>query len=153
MFDDDDRNESDTAVGSFANAEWAVLEDGLEHRATGYFIAGPMLGARRRDGLWEWPLHLSEKSWCNPRLFREAFLAALDRFGFEHDDRLTRSFAVGFGRTSASGAGARDGFVPLGELVRPKPVARKRPAPAEVRVTSRARPLHRESVVAAHSGG
>lgn len=149
----DDRNESATAGTSLVNAEWTLLEDGLEHRASGYFIAGAVLAARRHDGLWEWPLHLSEKSWCNPRLFREAFLAALDRFGFERDDRLTRSFAIGFGTKAASGAGARDGFVPLGELVRPKPVARKRPAPSEPRFAARARPAHREVVATAHAGG
>ena len=153
MWDVDIRDESETAA-SFANAEWAVLEDGLEHRATGYFIAGAVLAARRRDGLWEWPLHLSEKSWCNPRLFREAFLAALDRFGLERDDRLTRSFAVGFGMKAVPGA-PRDGFIPLGELVRPKPVDRKRPVPSEPRSTPRARPAHLSGAPAtkAQAGG
>lgn len=108
----------------FANADWQLLPDGLEHRATGYFIERAILTARRGDGLWAWPLQLAEKSWCTPRLFREAFLVALDRFGLEADAGLARSFAIGFGLQPARGT--RDGFVALGDIVRPKSAARKR---------------------------
>ncbi|GEO98308.1 hypothetical protein [Methylobacterium haplocladii] len=117
----------------FANDDWQLLPDGLEHRATGYFIARAALSDRRGDGLWTWPLQLAEKSWCAPRLFREAFLAALQRFECGLDEALTRSFAIGFGmRPALSG---RDGFVALGDVIRPKSAARKRPV--ETKATSR----------------
>ena len=103
-----------------AVSDWQLDADGLEHRRTGYFIARDALGARRPDGLWEWPLHLAEKSWYSPAAFRAAFLAALDRFGIERDALLSHSFAVGVGMRTGSAAGSQAGFVGLGELVRPK---------------------------------
>jgi len=114
---------------SFVNADWQVSAEGLEHRSTGYFIDRDAIAARRDDGLWAWPLHLSEKTWCTPRLFREAFMAAVERFGPSRDPMLTQSFAMAFGlRPGSAGAGKDQGFVALGDLVRPKSVARKRPA-------------------------
>lgn len=100
----------------FRNDDWTVSGDGLEHRGTGYFIARGVLGARRGDDLWDWPLQMAEKRWCRPSLFREAFLAALDRFGLERDAGLGRSFALGFGIRAGRGAD-RDGFVALGDLL------------------------------------
>ena len=123
----------------FANADWRVLADGLEHRGTGYFIARDTLAARRSDELWEWPLHLSEKSWCTSRLLREAFMAALETFGIEPDASLARSFAAGFGMRAGSNGGAYEGFVALGQLVRPKPVERKRPVASDGRSAARGR--------------
>lgn len=123
----------------FVNTEWRLLVDGLEHRTSGYFIAADMIAMRRGD-LWEWPLHLSEKNWCGPRAFREAFLAALDAFGVSPDANLARSFALGIGLVAGPGTrvGGED-FVALGELVRPKPPAttRKRSAASEARTPSR----------------
>ncbi len=120
--------EQDAPEGAtlFTNDAWSVLGDGLEHRATGYFIARSALAARRGDGLWEWPLHLAEKSWCQARPLREAFGIALDHFGIERDDQLSRSFAVGFGIRTEAGGPADRGFVALGEVVRPKPAEQKR---------------------------
>ena len=134
----------------FANAAWQVLADGLEHRDTGYFIARETLAARRPDGLWNWPLHLAEKSWCAPRAFREAFLAAATAFGFAADPALSRSFAIGFG-TRAPATGGSDAFVALADLVRPRPVAptaRKRPVVPEGRPVPRARVAARPPVPA-----
>ncbi len=91
------------SVELFRNAEWSVQEDGLEHRGTGYFIARGAVAARRAERLWDWPLQMAEKGWCRPSLFREAFLAALDRFGIERDTDLTRSFALGFGIRAVEG--------------------------------------------------
>lgn len=119
----------------FVNEDWSVLPDGLEHRANGYFIARETLAARR-DGLWEWPLHLAEKSWCRPRLLREAFAAALSRFGIAADEQLARSFAVGFG-IGAAPAAPKD-FVRLGE-VRLGEVLPVRSRPATSRETGRRR--------------
>ncbi|MCJ2037138.1 hypothetical protein [Methylobacterium sp. J-068] len=114
----------------FENAEWRVLGDGLEHRATGYFIARDTFAMRRGD-LWEWPLHLAEKSWCSLRSFREAFVAAVEAFGLTPDADLSRSFVAGFGRVASPGLKARtDEFVALGEIVRPKT---GQPAPARKR--------------------
>lgn len=105
----------------FRNAEWSVQEDGLEHRGTGYFIARGSVAARRAESLWDWPLQMAEKAWCRPSLFREAFLAALDRFGIERDTDLTRSFALGFGIRAVEERGP-DGFVKLAEVLRPREV-------------------------------
>ncbi len=67
---------------------------------------------------------MAEKGWCRPSLFREAFLAALDRFGIERDRELTRSFALGFGIRATEETRA-DGFVKLADVLRPReaPVA------------------------------
>lgn len=87
---------------------WVVAPDGLEHAATGYFIAREALGARRPDGLWEWPLHMAGKAWCAPAAFRAAFLAALRRFGVGGDADLARSFLAAAGEQGPRDA-AREG--------------------------------------------
>jgi hypothetical protein len=76
----------------FANADWTVTPDGLEHRGNGYFIAREELGHRRSDGLWTWPVHMAEKLWCAPSLFAEAFMQALRAYGLEADAELALSF-------------------------------------------------------------
>src|SRR3954469_20779079 len=106
----------------FRNDDWCLSGEGLEHRATGYFIPRESIGSRRREGLWDWPLHMAEKRWCTPSLFREAFLVALDRFGIARDGLLGQSFALGFGIRAGQGTeGGHGSFVSLGEIVRPKP--------------------------------
>lgn len=138
----------------FANADWQVMSDGIEHRQTGYFIERGTID-RRRDGLlWEWPLHLGEKSWCAPRPLLEAFFAALDRFGIVADADLAESFAIGFSlRPVTGGAAAQDGFVALGDIVRPqRSASRKRPAKPEMRVASRRDPVDRRRIVVGMNG-
>ncbi|GJE19178.1 hypothetical protein [Methylobacterium marchantiae] len=131
----------------FENADWHVIEDGLEHRETGYFVARDSLGRRSVDELWEWPLHLAEKSWCSPRLFREAFLMAIDLFGMDRDEALARSFIAGFGlRMGQGGVAGSDGFTKLSELVRPKSIPRRRPAASDMRSVSDMRSI-------SHRGG
>ncbi|WP_336488570.1 hypothetical protein [Methylobacterium nigriterrae] len=106
----------------FRNDDWRVLGEGLEHRGTGYLIPREAIDRRRHEGLWDWPLHMAEKRWCTPSLFREAFLVALDRFGIARDGLLGPSFALGFGIRAGQGIEAAEGgFVSLGEIVRPKP--------------------------------
>lgn len=118
----------------FENADWRVIGDGLEHRGTGYFIARESLGRRSESGLWEWPLHLAEKSWCSLRPFRDAFQAAADLFNVERDEALSQSFVTGFGlRMGQGGQGDTEGFTKLAELVRPKSIARRRPTASEGR--------------------
>lgn len=126
----------------FANAEWRVLADGLEHTGTSYFVARETIAMRRQGDLWEWPLQLSEKSWCALRPFREAFLAALSTYGIERDRWLSQSFAIGFGLSAGQSASAvPDDFVSLAEIVRPRPVpktsARKRSATPDTRLVTR----------------
>lgn len=113
----------------FRNAEWSVQEDGLEHHGTGYFIARDVVAARRAESLWDWPLQMAEKAWCRPSLFREAFLAALDRFGIERDGDLIRSFALGFGLRAVEDRGVAEGFVKLSDVLRP----REAPVPVPAR--------------------
>jgi len=78
----------------FENAEWLVTEDGLEHKTTGYFIERESLGQRREDGLWTWPLHMAEKSWCAMTPFAEAFSCAASVYNVETGADLTQTFKV-----------------------------------------------------------
>ena len=131
-----------TEAALFANADWRVLTDGLEHTGTGYFMARETLAMRRAGDLWEWPLHLSEKSWCSLRPFREAFLAALNAYGIARDPWLSQSFAIGFGLNAGQGAAmATEDFVSLADVVRPRPVSktstRKRSATPDARLLVR----------------
>jgi hypothetical protein len=85
-----------TAVGDdmllFANDDWAVTAEGLEHRGTGYFIPREEVGHRRSDGLWTWPVHMAEKLWCAPAGFAEAFMQAVRAYGLEADAGLALAF-------------------------------------------------------------
>ncbi|WP_027172881.1 hypothetical protein [Methylobacterium sp. 10] len=129
-----DLNASGDDVVLFENADWRVIADGLEHRETGYFIARDGLGRSSETGLWEWPLHLAEKSWCSLRPFREAFLAAADLFDVARDEALVQSFVTGFGlRMGQGGQPGGESFTKLAELVRPKSIARRRHAPTDNR--------------------
>ncbi|HEY8382017.1 MAG TPA: hypothetical protein VIL09_07710 [Microvirga sp.] len=78
----------------FENEDWLVGPAGLEHKGTGYFIEREALGSRRADGLWSWPLHMAEKSWCRMAPFMEAFSCAAAVHGVEADVALARSFSV-----------------------------------------------------------
>jgi hypothetical protein len=127
--------------------DWRLREDGLEHKGTGYFIAREEIDYRRGDGLWTWPMQLAEKAWCAPTGFRRSFLAALDRYGVAPDASLARSFAVGFGLYDP-GQRKNDGFVALGELVRPRSPECKFAAAAEPRRTARERPRTEPRVLA-----
>ena len=133
MMDLCDRRDVGAGKALFANEEWLVLEDGLEHRGTGYFIERSGLAARHRDGLWMWPLQMAEKSWCLPRPFREAFAHALVLFGVAEDADLARSFAVGSDVRTGSNRTGEGSFVSLGALLRTRSNDRKRPAPVETR--------------------
>ena len=139
-FDDDalDRP-APAAQGPSPDRDWRILDDGLEHPASGYFIAREEIASRRGDGLWTWPMQLAEKAWCAPLGFRGVFLAALERYGVAADADLARSFALGFGIQDA-GQRHNDRFVALGELVRPRTAERKRVLPVEGRRSGRERP-------------
>ncbi|MDP4026186.1 hypothetical protein Q8W71_26525 [Methylobacterium sp. NEAU 140] len=126
-----------TTVELFRNAEWSVQPDGLEHSGTGYFIDRAVLAARRAERLWDWPLQMAEKRWCRPSLFREAFLAALDRFGIERDADLTRSFALGYGIRAVDGP-VTEGFAPLADLLCPREAAVPAPVPRPARALAAA---------------
>jgi hypothetical protein len=78
----------------FENEEWLVIESGLEHKRTGYFIDRESLGQRREDGLWTWPLHMAEKSWCAMQPFSEAFSRAASVFGVTTGAELAQTFKM-----------------------------------------------------------
>lgn len=78
----------------FENEEWLVTESGLEHKTTGYFIERESLSQRRDDGLWTWPLHMAEKSWCAMMPFAEAFSCAASIYAVETDTGLAQTFKV-----------------------------------------------------------
>ena len=77
----------------FENADWTVTSAGLEHKDNGYFIEREHLDARRSDGLWTWPLHMLEKTWCMPHAFAEAFGTAVLAYGLA-DRNLAASFVA-----------------------------------------------------------
>jgi len=78
----------------FENEDWLVMEDGLEHKTTGYFIARESLANRRDDGLWSWPLHMAEKSWCAMAPFAEAFTCATSVYNVEAGADLAQTFKL-----------------------------------------------------------
>jgi hypothetical protein len=78
----------------FENEEWLVTGSGLEHKTTGYFIDRESLGQRRGDGLWSWPLHMAEKSWCAMQPFAEAFSCAAAVYGIKTGAELAQTFKV-----------------------------------------------------------
>ncbi|GJE71908.1 hypothetical protein [Methylorubrum podarium] len=138
-FDDDGLDRPASAAQPAPDRDWRILDDGLEHRASGYFIAREEIASRRGDGLWTWPMQLAEKAWCAPVGFHRVFTAALERYGVAADVELARSFALGFGIQDA-GQRHNDRFVALGELVRPRTAERKRVLSGEGRRTGRERP-------------
>jgi len=85
----------------FENEEWLVTEAGLEHKTTGYFIERESLGQRREDGLWTWPLHMAEKSWCAMTPFAEAFSCAASVYDIATGAELARTFKVARSEISA----------------------------------------------------
>src|SRR5689334_9239068 len=78
----------------FENEEWLVTESGLEHKTTGYFIERDGIANRREDGLWTWPLHMAEKSWCTMIPFAEAFACAAAEYGVDAGADLARTFKM-----------------------------------------------------------
>lgn len=78
----------------FENEEWLVVESGLEHKRTGYFIDRESVGQRREDGLWTWPLHMAEKTWCAIEPFSEAFSCAASVYGVAAGAELARTFKM-----------------------------------------------------------
>lgn len=85
----------------FENEDWFVTEEGLEHKTTGYFIERESIGQRREDGLWTWPLHMAEKSWCAMAPFAEAFSYAAAVYNVETDMELASTFKVARHEVSA----------------------------------------------------
>ncbi|MCG7394819.1 hypothetical protein MHY87_18120 [Microvirga sp. ACRRW] len=78
----------------FENEEWLVTEEGLEHKTTGYFIERDGLSQRREDGLWTWPLHMAEKSWCAMAPFIEAFTCAASVYNVATGPELAQTFKI-----------------------------------------------------------
>lgn len=93
-----------TAAALYENDAWLVTADGIEHKATSYFVEREAMAQRRSDGLWTWPLQLAEKSWFEARDFTRAFLHALLAYGVRPDPALATSLAqVGPASRSALG--------------------------------------------------
>ncbi len=97
----------------FENEDWLVTPAGIEHKGTRYAIDRERLGDRRGDGLWAWPLHMAEKSWCRMPGFAEAFARAASAFAIPADEALARSFAL----AGAPEPGAAD-LLQLGDAAR-----------------------------------
>jgi hypothetical protein len=85
----------------FENEDWLVTESGLEHKTTGYFIERESLANRRSDGLWTWPLHMAEKSWCAMPPFAEAFACAASVYNVETGADLAQTFKMARSEVSA----------------------------------------------------
>jgi hypothetical protein len=113
----------------FENEDWLVCEGGLEHKATGYFIEREVLGSRRHDGLWAWPLHVAEKTWCRMPAFMEAFGCAVAAYGLDVDVALARSFSVARREVGALPPRRAD----VGEITAARPAMRSTRSPASAR--------------------
>jgi hypothetical protein len=100
----------------FENDDWTVTTAGLEHKWNGYFIAREDVGEKRCDGSWNWPVHLSEKTWAEPRAFAQAFLRALAAYGIKPDADLAPSFPPPHAWASAAHSAAPAGWKLLGDL-------------------------------------
>ena len=94
----------------FENDDWLVTESGLEHKRTGYFIERDSLGQRREDGLWTWPLHMAEKSWCAMQSFTEAFSRAASLYGVATGKELAHTLKVARSEISPWPQVARDAY-------------------------------------------
>jgi hypothetical protein len=101
----------------FENEEWLVMEGGLEHKTTGYFIERESLANRRSDGLWTWPMQMAEKSWCAMPPFAEAFFRAARLYDVETGTDLAHSFKLARHEVSVWPSGMEGGAVP-GPLAR-----------------------------------
>ena len=68
---------------AFKNAQWKVTNFGIERvggTAPYEIPAKSLLDTRNDNGgpLYDWPIHMAEKTWVDINLFIEAFEAALD---------------------------------------------------------------------------
>jgi hypothetical protein len=102
----------------FENEDWLVTEDGLEHKTTGYFIERESLADRRGDGLWSWPLHMAEKSWCAMASFAEAFTCAASVYKVETGAELAQTFRMARSEIAAWPKPLRRNEIPV-PLLRP----------------------------------
>ena len=87
----------------YQNNQWKLLEDGMlesiDVMMPEYWIdAKRMTHLNESLGngkLYEWPIHMSEKTWIDMAAFEEAFRKALDFNKLEYDtDALDESFVV-----------------------------------------------------------
>jgi len=68
----------------FENHQWSVTDYGVESVRPGaphhyHFEKSRLLEARDHgDELYNWPIHMAEKSWIDIEAFNEAFVKALD---------------------------------------------------------------------------
>jgi hypothetical protein len=67
----------------FKNRQWAVMTSGIESvvPAPAYYIAASRLveqGGAGRGTLYDWPVHMAEKTWVDTEAFMEAFTKALE---------------------------------------------------------------------------
>jgi hypothetical protein len=102
----------------FENEEWLVIESGLEHKRTGYFIDRESLGQRREDGLWTWPLHMAEKSWCVMQPFSEAFSRAATVYGVTTGAELAQTFKLARSEIAPWPRVAKQGSNPVPQVPR-----------------------------------
>jgi hypothetical protein len=64
----------------FANSQWAVTDYGIECLTSYYIIDAKRLGMltdRSAGILYDWPVHLAEKTWVDLDAFAQAFEFAL----------------------------------------------------------------------------
>jgi hypothetical protein len=123
----------------FENEEWLVTEGGLEHKTTGYFIERESLAQRREDGLWTWPLHMAEKTWCTMAPFSEAFSCAASVYNVEMGADLAQTFKVARREISAWPQGVKTARNPA--PVMPKTLRNEAQIPISVKSGSSEKPL------------
>jgi hypothetical protein len=97
MSDEDDEPPSEIW---FKNHQWSVTDYGVEAVKPApyyHFDKKRILETGNRGGeLYDWPVHMAEKTWVDLEAFIEVFLKAIDMHGYAEKvdrDMLDRSLA------------------------------------------------------------
>lgn len=76
----------------YENDDWKVFADRMEHKEADYVVQTHPAEKRAESGLWDWPLHLAEKSWFHINTFAPAFLELLKARRVAVDASLLMTF-------------------------------------------------------------
>jgi hypothetical protein len=97
-------------MASFENHQWSVTDYGVESVKPApeyHFEANRLLetGSAGREEMYDWPIHMADKTWVDIEAFIEAFIRAIDihkgKYKGEVDPEML-SASVGAARSLAS---------------------------------------------------
>lgn len=76
----------------YQNQDWVVYRDRMEAADGSYTVQMYLHEKRQESELWDWPLHMAEKTWVNIETFAPAFLELLKVRGVAIDAALLMTF-------------------------------------------------------------